>query len=49
MQNLKMAKETREEPFQKHRLTPLFFSRLPMLFLLEVELLDWRQGPEHSC
>ena len=44
-----MAKETREEPLQKHRLTPLFFSRLPMLFLLEVELLDWRQGPEHSC
>jgi len=44
-----MAKETREEPLQSQRFTPLFFSRLLMLFLLEVEILDWRQGPEISC
>jgi len=45
-----MAKETREEPPQSQRLTPLFFSRLlVLLFVLEVELLDWRQGPEHTC
>ena len=46
---MKMAKETRGEPLQTHRLTPLFFSRLLMLFVLEVELLGWRQGPEQTC
>jgi len=40
----------KQVPRQSQRLTPLFFSHLLMLlFALEVKLMDWRQGPEHTC